>query len=75
LLTSKEYMHCVTSIDAKWLPWAAPTFFSFADTSKLSKEKKSKKIVPLYDRYAQDQDSWRLSSARRMPEKDANIFG
>lgn len=75
LLTSKEYMHCVTSIDASWLPWAAPTFFNFADTSKLSKEKKSKKIVPLYDRYAQDQDSWRLSSARRMPEKDANIFG
>lgn len=75
LLTSKEYMHCVTSIDAKWLPWAAPTFFNFADANKLSKEKKSKKIVPLYDRYAQDQDSWRLSSARRMPEKDANIFG
>lgn len=75
LLTSKEYMHCVTAIDPSWLPWAAPTFFNFADTSKLSKEKKSKKIVPLYDRYAADQDSWRLSSMRRMPDKDANIFG
>lgn len=62
LLTSKEYMHCVTTIEAKWLLELAPTFFKKADPSKISEKRKNDKIVPLFDKFSKDKDSWRLSS-------------
>lgn len=57
LLTTKEYMHCVTSIDAQQLIESAPNYFQKADNSS----RKKQKIVPLYDKFKGD-DSWRLSS-------------
>lgn len=62
LLTTKEYMQCVSVIDGKWLLELAPRFFSKGDPTKPSKFKQSKKITPLYDRFAKDQDAWRLTS-------------
>lgn len=62
LLTSKEYMHCVTVIDAKWLLELAPAFFKKTDPAKLSEKRKNDKIVPLFDKFLKDKDSWRLSS-------------
>ena len=62
LLTSKEYMHCVTVIDAKWLLELAPGFFKKTDAAKLSEKRKNDKIVPLFDKFSKDKDSWRLSS-------------
>lgn len=62
LLTTKEYMHCVTVIDPKWLLELAPTFFRKTDPSKTSEKRKNQKIVPLFDKFAKDKDSWRLSS-------------
>jgi ATP-dependent RNA helicase DHX8/PRP22 len=64
VLTSKEYMHCTTSIDPKWLVSAAPTFFKVAPTDKLSKRKKAERIQPLYNKFAAE-DDWRLSAQKR----------
>ncbi|KAI0469537.1 P-loop containing nucleoside triphosphate hydrolase protein [Xylaria cf. heliscus] len=64
VLTVKEYMHCTTSIEPKWLVDAAPTFFKVAPTDKLSKRKKAERIQPLYNKFATE-DDWRLSAQRR----------
>jgi ATP-dependent RNA helicase DHX8/PRP22 len=64
VLTSKEYMHCTTSIEPKWLVEAAPTFFKVAPTDRLSKRKKAERIQPLYNKFATE-DDWRLSAQRK----------
>ncbi|MCJ1314241.1 DEAH-box ATP-dependent RNA helicase prp22 [Agyrium rufum] len=64
ILTTKEYMHCTTSIEPKWLVEAAPTFFKVAGTDRLSKRKKAERIQPLYNRF-QGEDDWRLSAQKR----------
>jgi ATP-dependent RNA helicase DHX8/PRP22 len=64
VLTSKEYMHCTTSIEPKWLVEAAPSFFKVAPTDKLSKRKKAERIQPLYNKFAAE-DDWRLSAQKR----------
>jgi ATP-dependent RNA helicase DHX8/PRP22 len=64
VLTTKEYMHCTTSIEPKWLVEAAPTFFKVAPTDKLSKRKKAERIQPLYNKFATE-DDWRLSAQKR----------
>ncbi|KAJ9151053.1 Helicase associated domain-containing protein [Coniochaeta hoffmannii] len=65
VLTTKEYMHCTTAIEPKWLVEAAPTFFKVAPTDKLSKRKAQERIVPLYNKF-QGEDDWRLSAQRRV---------
>jgi ATP-dependent RNA helicase DHX8/PRP22 len=63
--TTKEYMHCVSTIDPKWLVEAAPTFFRVAPTDRLSKRKKAERIQPLsMGRQTADED-WRLSAQKR----------
>ncbi|KAL9085835.1 MAG: hypothetical protein Q9159_004500 [Coniocarpon cinnabarinum] len=62
--TVKEYMHCCSIIDAKWLPELAPNFFKVADPTQLSRRQKAQKIAPLRGKGADD-ESWRLSSQRQ----------
>ena len=31
ILTSKEYMHCVTAVDSKWMVEIAPKFFTLGN--------------------------------------------
>lgn len=64
VLTTKEYMREVTTIDPKWLVEFAPTFFKFADPSKLSKHKKQLRLEPLYNKY-EEPNSWRISRVRK----------
>jgi len=64
VLTTKEYMHCATVIEPKWLVEAAPTFFKVAPTDRLSKRKKAERIQPLHNKYA-GEDDWRLSAQKR----------
>lgn len=64
VLTTKEYMHCTTSIEPKWLVDAAPTFFKVAPTDRLSKRKKAERIQPLYNKFA-GEDDWRLSAQKK----------
>ena len=64
ILTTKEYMHCTTTIDPKWLVEAAPTFFKVAPSDRLSKRKKAERIQPLHNRFASE-DDWRISAQKR----------
>ncbi|KAI4139736.1 MAG: hypothetical protein L6R39_006146 [Caloplaca ligustica] len=64
VLTTKEYMHCTTAIEPKWLVEAAPTFFKVAPSDRMSKRKKTETIKPLYNRFA-GEDDWRLSAQKR----------
>ena len=64
VLTTKEYMREVTAIDPKWLTELAPRFYTKADPTKLSRRKQKEKIEPLFDRYAEDQNAWRLSKRK-----------
>eukprot|EP00803_Ostreobium_quekettii_P000314 evm.model.scf_193.5 EVM.evm.TU.scf_193.5 scf_193:32945-51100(-) len=63
VLTSKEYMREVMTVDPKWMVELAPRFFKAADPHKLSRRKRMEKIEPLYDRY-HDPNAWRLSRRR-----------
>ncbi|KAK9461361.1 putative ATP-dependent rna helicase dhx8 [Lipomyces oligophaga] len=74
VLTSKEYMHCVTTVEPRWLVEAAPTFFKVADPTMLSKRKKQEKIQPLFNRYASDPNEWRISQLKK-PTKSGATFG
>ncbi|PHH71444.1 hypothetical protein CDD82_6503 [Ophiocordyceps australis] len=64
VLTTKEYMHCTTSIEPRWLVDAAPTFFKVAPSDRLSKRRAAERIQPLYNKFA-GEDDWRLSAQRR----------
>ena len=63
VLTTKEYMREVCTIDPKWLVEVAPMFFKQCDPQQLSKRKKDEKIEPLFNRY-EDPNAWRLSRRR-----------
>lgn len=65
VLTTKEYMHQVTSIEPKWLVEAAPTFFKVAPTDRLSKRRAAERIQPLHNKFAASEDDWRLSAQKR----------
>jgi ATP-dependent RNA helicase DHX8/PRP22 len=72
--TTKEYMHCVSVIEPKWLVEAAPTFFRVAPTDRLSKRKKAERIQPLHNKFA-GEDDWRLSAQRRGGRGGAGTWG
>lgn len=63
VLTTKEYMRNVLTIEPKWLVELAPNFYKQGDPTKLSKAKKQQKIEPLFDKY-NPPDSWRLSKRK-----------
>ena len=65
VLTTKEYMHCTTSIEPKWLVEAAPTFFKVAPSDKLSKRRAAERIQPLYNKFATEED-WRISAQKKV---------
>ncbi|KAF5021466.1 hypothetical protein F66182_6487 [Fusarium sp. NRRL 66182] len=65
VLTTREYMRWTTSIEAKWLVEAAPTFFKATGTGgTMSKRRKQERIQPLYNKYVSE-DDWRLSAQRK----------
>lgn len=64
VLTTKEYMREVTTIDPRWLVEFAPSFFKFSDPTKLSRNKKKLKLEPLYNKY-EEPNAWRISKTRR----------
>lgn len=64
VLTTKEYMREVTTIDPRWLVEFAPSFFRFSDPTKLSRNKKKLKLEPLYNKY-EEPNAWRISRTRK----------
>ncbi|BGP57862.1 hypothetical protein JCM8202_000460 [Rhodotorula sphaerocarpa] len=74
VLTTREYMREVTAIEPKWLTEVAPSFFKVADQNTISKRKKQEKVQPLFDKYAEHQDAWRLSKLKRAT-RSSQTFG
>uniref|UniRef100_A0A3B4YQQ3 ATP-dependent RNA helicase DHX8 n=1 Tax=Seriola lalandi dorsalis TaxID=1841481 RepID=A0A3B4YQQ3_SERLL len=64
VLTTKEYMREVTTIDPRWLVEFAPAFFRVGDPTRLSRQKRMQKLEPLYSRY-EEPNAWRISRAFR----------
>lgn len=71
VLTSREYMSQVTAIDPDWLVEYAPHFYKVA--AEDSQSRKKAKIAPLYNKFAKDQNSWKLSSIRQSRERALGI--
>lgn len=63
LMTTKEYMHCATTVEPQWLVECAPEFFQAVDTNE---RQKNEKIQPLFNRFTKDQNSWRLSNQKKL---------
>jgi ATP-dependent RNA helicase DHX8/PRP22 len=73
--TTKEYMHCCSVIEPKWLVEAAPTFFKVAgQKGEMSKRKKAERIQPLHNRFA-GEDDWRLSAQKRQGRGGGGTWG
>ncbi|XP_068438704.1 ATP-dependent RNA helicase DHX8-like [Clinocottus analis] len=64
VLTTKEYMREVTTIDPRWLVEFAPAFYRVGDPTRLSRQKRMQKLEPLYNRY-EEPNAWRISRAFR----------
>ena len=64
VLTTKEYMREVTTIDPRWLVEFAPAFYKVGDPTRLSRQKRQQKLEPLYNRY-EEPNAWRISRAFR----------
>ncbi|KAJ2697913.1 DEAH-box ATP-dependent RNA helicase prp22 [Coemansia sp. IMI 209128] len=73
IMTSKEYMHDVTVVEAKWLVEVAPTFFKVADANKISRRKRNERLEPLYNKFEKPNE-WRISRVRK-PQKGKQTFG
>uniref|UniRef100_A0A7E4UXC1 RNA helicase n=1 Tax=Panagrellus redivivus TaxID=6233 RepID=A0A7E4UXC1_PANRE len=64
VMTTKEYMREVTTVDPKWLIEFAPSFFKLGDNTKLSNFKKNQKIDPLHNKY-EEANAWRISRVKK----------
>jgi len=63
VLTSKEYMRAVLTIEPKWLLQVAERFYKPANAAQVSSRRKNETINPLFDR-RDEGDAWRLSKRR-----------
>jgi len=63
VLTTKEYMREIITIDPKWLVEVAPNFFKPADPNKISKRKRQEKLEPLFNRFEKPNE-WRISKLK-----------
>jgi ATP-dependent RNA helicase DHX8/PRP22 len=60
VLTTKEYMRDVCTIEPKWLVDVAPHFYKKIDPDMMKGTGKNRKIEPLFNRY-EDKNAWRLT--------------
>jgi len=63
VMTTKEYMRDVCTIETSWLTEVAPKYFKTSNKNTISKRKREEKIVPLHNRY-EEPDAWRLSQRK-----------
>ncbi|KAJ2370187.1 DEAH-box ATP-dependent RNA helicase prp22 [Coemansia sp. RSA 2610] len=73
VMTSKEYMHEVTVVEARWLVEVAPTFFKVADANQISRRKRNERLEPLYNKFEKPNE-WRISRVRK-PRRAKQTFG
>ncbi|KAJ2656204.1 DEAH-box ATP-dependent RNA helicase prp22 [Coemansia sp. RSA 1199] len=73
VMTSKEYMHDATVVEARWLVEVAPTFFKVADANHISKRKRNERLEPLFNKFEKPGE-WRISRVRK-PRRAKQTFG
>ncbi|XP_010549285.1 PREDICTED: pre-mRNA-splicing factor ATP-dependent RNA helicase DEAH7 isoform X2 [Tarenaya hassleriana] len=72
LLTTKEYMQCVTAVEAQWLAEMGPMFFSVkdSDTSLLEHKKKQKEEKTAMEEEMENLRREQAESERRSKERE-----
>ena len=68
VLTAKEYMRQVMSIDPRWLVELAPGFFSIPKAGQLTREQAAMRLDPTL-RMGEEGNSWRISKLRKVGRK------
>jgi len=59
-------MREVTTVEPQWLVELAPQFFRTVDRRERQKGKKKERIVPLYNKYAEE---WRPSKTKKLKKR------
>ncbi|XP_048487805.1 pre-mRNA-splicing factor ATP-dependent RNA helicase PRP16 [Plutella xylostella] len=74
MMTSKEYMHCVTAVDGRWLAELGPMFFSVKETGKSNRDKRKEAAVHL-QRMEEEmrQAEIKMAENKRKKEEDVPI--
>ncbi|XP_026683180.1 pre-mRNA-splicing factor ATP-dependent RNA helicase PRP16 [Diaphorina citri] len=69
IMTSKEYMQCVTAVDGQWLAELGPMFFSVKETGKSGSTKRRKALEHLHEMEDQMKQAQDEIQARKEEEE------
>ncbi|XP_045516306.1 pre-mRNA-splicing factor ATP-dependent RNA helicase PRP16 isoform X1 [Pieris brassicae] len=72
MMTSKEYMHCVTAVDGRWLAELGPMFFSVKETGKTNRDKRKEAAVHL-QRMEEEMKEAEHKMAEEKKKKDQDV--
>lgn len=74
MMTTKEYMHCVTAVDGRWLAELGPMFFSVKETGKSNRDKRKEAAVHL-QRMEEEmkQAEQKMAEERKRREEDVPV--
>ncbi|XP_028030585.1 pre-mRNA-splicing factor ATP-dependent RNA helicase PRP16 isoform X3 [Bombyx mandarina] len=71
-MTAREYMHCVTAVDARWLAELGPMFFSVKETGKSNRDKRKEAAVHL-QRMEEEMKEAEAKMAEDRKKKDEDV--
>ncbi|XP_045495395.1 pre-mRNA-splicing factor ATP-dependent RNA helicase PRP16 isoform X3 [Colias croceus] len=72
MMTSREYMHCVTAVDGRWLAELGPMFFSVKETGKTNRDKRKEAAVHL-QRMEEEMKEAEQKMAEEKKKKDQDV--
>lgn len=74
MMTTKEYMHCVTAVDGRWLAELGPMFFSVKETGKSNRDKRKEAAVHV-QRMEEEmkQAEQKMAEERKKREEDVPV--
>ncbi|XP_047535072.1 pre-mRNA-splicing factor ATP-dependent RNA helicase PRP16 [Vanessa atalanta] len=72
MMTTKEYMHCVTAVDGRWLAELGPMFFSVKETGKSNRDKRKEAAVHL-QRMEEEMKQAELKMAEEKKKKEQEV--
>ncbi|XP_050397027.1 pre-mRNA-splicing factor ATP-dependent RNA helicase PRP16 [Patella vulgata] len=71
VMTSKEYMQCVTAVDGQWLAELGPMFYSIKDASKSRVERKRQEVDEMVEMEEEMRRADELIKARKEQQEKA----
>ncbi|XP_050351950.1 pre-mRNA-splicing factor ATP-dependent RNA helicase PRP16 isoform X7 [Nymphalis io] len=72
MMTTKEYMHCVTAVDGRWLAELGPMFFSVKETGKSNRDKRKEAAVHL-QRMEEEMKQAEIKMAEEKKKKEQEV--